>query len=222
ERAAPAAATAPRLPELPALAPAAGEGLLHRALAATTSGVVIVDMQLPDQPMVYVNRAFEELSGYPREEVLGRNCRFLQTADTDLAAVARIREGLDAGRECRETLLNHRGPDRTPWWNELHLAPVTDAAGRVVQYIGVQNDVTARVEAQQRLAREQERTIRFGLLPPATPVAGGSQTPGCGLAATLPVLLADTVERWLPNAMWPITCFPVAGSGLTIWRRPSC
>ncbi|SDF98798.1 diguanylate cyclase domain-containing protein [Klenkia brasiliensis] len=156
-----AAATAPRLPELPALAPAAGEGLLHRALAATTSGVVIVDMDLPDQPLVYVNRAFEELSGYPREEVLGRNCRFLQTADTDLAAVSRIREALDAGRECRETLLNHRGPDRTPWWNELHLAPVTDAAGRVVQYIGVQNDVTARVEAQQRLAREQERTRQY-------------------------------------------------------------
>ncbi|GHE11306.1 diguanylate cyclase domain-containing protein [Klenkia taihuensis] len=152
------AATAPRLPELPALTPAANEGLLHRALAATTSGVVIVDMELPDQPLVYVNRAFEELSGYPREEVLGRNCRFLQTADTDVAAVSRIREALDAGRECRETLLNHRGPDRTPWWNELHLAPVTDAAGRVVQYIGVQNDVTARVEAQQRLAREQERT----------------------------------------------------------------
>ncbi len=117
----------PRAAELPALVPGAGEGLLHRALAATTSGVVIVDMVLPDQPMVYVNRAFEELSGYPREEVLGRNCRFLQTADTDLAAVARIREAVDAGGECRETLLNHRGPDLTPWWNELHLAPVTDA-----------------------------------------------------------------------------------------------
>jgi diguanylate cyclase (GGDEF)-like protein/PAS domain S-box-containing protein len=134
------------------------EGLLHRAMAATSSGVVIVDMQLPDQPMVFVNRAFERLSGFPRDEVLGRNCRFLQTPDTDLAAVARIRSAIAEGRECRETVLNHRGPDQVPWWNELHLAPVTDSAGRVVQYIGVQDDVTGRVEAERRLAREQDRT----------------------------------------------------------------
>ena len=93
--------------------------------------------------------------------MLGRNCRFLQTGDTDLAAVARIRAAIDAGRECRETLLNHRGPERTPWWNELHLAPVTDPTGRVVQYIGVQNDVTARVEAERSLAREQDRTRQY-------------------------------------------------------------
>ena len=154
------ATTAPRVPDL-TVPGAAVEGLLHRALAATTSGIVIVDLLAPDQPMVYVNRAFEELVGFPREEVLGRNCRFLQTGDTDLAAVARIRAAIDAGRECRETLLNHRGPERTPWWNELHLAPVTDPTGRVVQYIGVQNDVTARVEAERSLAREQDRTRQY-------------------------------------------------------------
>ena len=151
------ASTAPRLPELP-VPGLAVEGLLHRALAATSSGVVIVDLLAPDQPMVYVNRAFEELAGASREQVLGRNCRFLQTPDTDLAAVGRIREAIASGRECRETLLNHRGPERTPWWNELHLAPVADATGTVVQYIGVQTDVTARVEAERRLLLEQERT----------------------------------------------------------------
>ncbi|KQS73713.1 diguanylate cyclase domain-containing protein [Modestobacter sp. Leaf380] len=154
------ATTAARVPET-AVPTAAVEGLLHRALAATTSGVVIVDLTLPDQPMVFVNRAFEELAGFTREQVLGRNCRFLQAPDTDLAAVARIREAIAAGRECRETLLNLRGPERTPWWNELHLAPVTDATGRVVQYIGVQNDVTARVEAERRLTREQDRTRQY-------------------------------------------------------------
>ncbi len=154
------ASTAPRTPE-PAGANATTEGLLHRALAATTSGVVIVDLAAPDQPMVFVNRAFEELSGFSREDVLGRNCRFLQTPDTDLAAVSRIRDAIAAGRECTETLLNHRGPQRTPWWNELHLAPVTDGDGRVVQYIGVQNDVTARVEAERRLIREQDRTRQY-------------------------------------------------------------
>ena len=105
------ATTAPRLPDPGSTGPAV-EGLLHRALAATTSGVVIVDLAQPDQPLVYVNRAFEQLAGFPREEVLGRNCRFLQAPDTDLAAVARIRDAIGAGRECRETLLNHRGPER--------------------------------------------------------------------------------------------------------------
>ena len=64
-----------------------------------------------------------------RAEVLGRNCRFLQSPDTDPAAVARIRAAIDRGEECRETVLNLRGPDRTPWWNEIHLAPVLDADG---------------------------------------------------------------------------------------------
>ncbi|MCW2510331.1 MAG: hypothetical protein JWP68_3479 [Modestobacter sp.] len=134
-----------------------GEALLERAMAATTSGVAIVDMRLPDQPLVYVNQAFERLSGVAAEEVLGRNCRFLQGPDTDIAAVARMRAAVDAGRECREVLLNQRA-DGSTWWNECHLAPVVDEAGTVVQYIGVQEDVTDRVEAQRALVQEQDRT----------------------------------------------------------------
>ena len=110
--------------------PVDGEALLHHALSATTSGVTIADMRQPDQPLVYVNAAFEELAGFPQAEVLGRNCRFLQGPDTDPAAVARIRAAIDRGEECRETLLNVRGPERTPWWNEIHLSPVVDDAGR--------------------------------------------------------------------------------------------
>ena len=112
----------------PVLAPDA-DGLLRRALAATTSGVTISDMRRPDQPLVYVNEAFEQLAGVSRDDVLGRNCRFLQGPDTDPAAVARIRAAIDRGEECRETVLNFRGPERTPWWNEIHLAPVLDADG---------------------------------------------------------------------------------------------
>ena len=133
------------------------EALLRRALAATTSGVTIADMTRPDQPLVFVNDAFEQLSGYSAAELLGRNCRFLQGRDTDPAAVARIRAAITEGRECRETLLNLRGTDGTPWWNEVLLAPVTDERGRVVQYIGVQHDVTARVEAERALVRERDR-----------------------------------------------------------------
>jgi diguanylate cyclase (GGDEF)-like protein/PAS domain S-box-containing protein len=138
-----------------------GEELLHRALAATTSGVTIAAFDQPDQPLVYVNEAFAAMAGFPVEHVLGDNCRFLQGPDTDLAAVARIRSALAAGEECRETLLNYRGPERTPWWNEVFLSPVADEQGRVLQYIGVQNDVTARVEADRALALERDRAASY-------------------------------------------------------------
>jgi diguanylate cyclase (GGDEF)-like protein/PAS domain S-box-containing protein len=166
-----AAQTAPDA--LPELAPSAvtprgaayagatpDEVLLHRALAATTSGVAIADMTAPDQPLVYVNSAFEQLAGLTAGEALGRNCRFLQGPDTDPGTIDRMRLAIRDGVEFRATLLNHRGPDRQPWWNEIHLAPVLDAAGAVVQFIGVQTDVTARVTAERELLQERDRTRR--------------------------------------------------------------
>ncbi|PWW24484.1 PAS domain S-box-containing protein/diguanylate cyclase (GGDEF)-like protein [Geodermatophilus normandii] len=153
----PAATASPAATGL-AVGTTTAEVLLRRALEATPSGVTIVDMRLPDQPIVYANEAFRELAGLPSEAILGRNCRLLQSPDTDPGAVARIRAAVAAGQSCRETVLNLRGPDRTPWWNELHLAPVHDADGTVVQYIGVQVDVTARVEAERALVRERDRT----------------------------------------------------------------
>jgi hypothetical protein len=92
--------------------------------------------------------------------VLGRNCRFLQGPDTDAAAVTRIRLAVDAGERCTEVLVNVRA-DGSTWWNECSLTPVTDAAGTVVQYIGIQTDVTARIEAERALATEQDRSRRF-------------------------------------------------------------
>ena len=145
------------------MATAAGgdQPLLNRALDAATSGVTIADLALPDAPIVYANRAFEQLSGFRLDQVLGRNCRFLQGPETDAAAINRLRQAIDAGAEWRETLLNYRGEQRTPWWNEIFLAPVKDEHGRVLQYIGVQNDVTARVEAERALIREQDRAQSY-------------------------------------------------------------
>ncbi|WP_369140237.1 EAL domain-containing protein [Modestobacter versicolor] len=134
-----------------------GVALLEQALAVVGSGVTIVDLRLPDQPLVYVNPAFERLSGFPAREVLGRNCRFLQGADTDPAAVARMRAAVAAGEPVQEVLLNLRA-DGSSWWNDCSLTPVRDATGAVVQYIGVQADVTARVEAERALATEQDRS----------------------------------------------------------------
>ncbi len=134
------------------------ERVLQRVLGTTSHGVTIADVTRPDQPLVYVNAAFEELSGLRSEQVLGRNCRFLQGPGTDPAVLAALRAAVEDGREWSGVLLNHRGPERTPWWNEIQLAPVRDADGRVVRYVGLQNDVTERVEAQRALEVERDRT----------------------------------------------------------------
>ncbi len=135
--------------------------IVHRVLGTTSHGVTISDVTRPDQPLVYVNAAFEELSGLRAEEALGRNCRFLQGPDTDPAALASIRAAIAAGEEWRGVVLNHRGPGRTPWWNEIRLAPVRDEHGRVVQYVGLQDDVTERVEALRALEVERDRTRAY-------------------------------------------------------------
>lgn len=137
------------------------ETTLRRALAATTNGVTIADVTRPDHPLIYVNTAFEKLSGLRAEDVLGSNCRVLQGQDTDPEAIRRIRDAIADGREARETILNHRGPDRVPWWNEIFLAPVFDHDAHLVQYIGVQNDVTAKVEADQQLLHERWRSAHY-------------------------------------------------------------
>ena len=132
------------------------DAAIRRAVLATTSGLTIADMTQPDAPLVFVNAGFERLAGFSAGELLGRNCRFLQSSDTDRSALARVRAGIRDGLEVREVLLNLRGVERTPWWNEIHLSPIRDADGRVVQYMAVQTDVTRRVEAERALTVERE------------------------------------------------------------------
>ncbi|WP_198412491.1 EAL domain-containing protein [Nocardioides mangrovicus] len=134
---------------------------LRRALEATTNGVSIVDMTRPDHPLVYVNSAFERLSGRRADQVLGTNCRFMQGPATDRAAVRRISEAVAQGRQYEETILNYRAGSDEPWWNEIHFAPIRDDSGRVCQYIGIQNDVTAKVEAELALQAERLRADAY-------------------------------------------------------------
>ena len=128
----------------------AAERLRNRALDAAQSGIVITDPTLPDHPIVDINPAFTRLTGYAREDVVGRNCRFLQGPDTDPAAVRRLGEAIAQGRDIVETLLNYRR-DGTPFWNTLSLAAVHDASGALTHFVGVLSDVTARVQLEQEL-----------------------------------------------------------------------
>ena len=124
-------------------------GLLSRAVEASPYGVTITSAD-GDQPLLYVNPAFERLSGRPAADLLGVNCRLLQGPDTDPAAVAALSEATRTGVQAQVTLLNYRA-DGSSWWNELFLAPVRDAAGAVTHYIGIQADVSDRVHADRQV-----------------------------------------------------------------------
>lgn len=131
------------------------EARMHqRALAAASCGITIADARLPDMPLIYVNDAFSAISGYPAEDVLGRNCRFLQGDDRDQDAVKQIRAAIRNGESCTVVLRNYR-KDGTLFWNELHMAAVHDTAGQLTHFVGVQTDITARVQAEEALVREQ-------------------------------------------------------------------
>jgi len=129
--------------------------LKDRALAVAAEGITIADARRPGRPLIYVNDGFERLTGYPANEAIGRNCRFLQGPDTDPAAVARIRDALAAERDCTVEILNYR-KDGAPFWNRLSITPVRADDGAVTHFIGVQSDVTQRRLAEESLRRTTE------------------------------------------------------------------
>jgi len=124
--------------------------LQARAMEAADQGIIIVDAQAGDMPIIYVNRAFTEMTGYAREEALGRNCRFLQGPDTDSETVDAIRSCVDAQDGCKELILNYK-KDGTPFWNRLSVAPVT-SEGKLTHYLGIQSDVSDMVYRQKQMA----------------------------------------------------------------------
>ncbi|PYG02739.1 MULTISPECIES: PAS sensor domain-containing protein [unclassified Thioalkalivibrio] len=135
--------------------------LLALAVDASNDGVVIAEREGNDNILIYVNRAFEELTGYRSEEILYRDCRFLQNDDNDQDAVREIRAALDEDRPCRVTLRNYR-KDGSLFWNELSLTPIFNDEDRLTYYIGIQKDITARVEAEERAERAERQLAGSG------------------------------------------------------------
>jgi len=121
-----------------------------------SQGIIITDPSQPDNPIIYASPSFERLTGYTAAEVMGRNARFLNGKDTDLAAIATINEAVSAGRDCAVEILHYR-KDGTPFWNALTIAPVRDG-DRLTNFVGVQTDVTERrmIEAQYRQGQKME------------------------------------------------------------------
>jgi PAS domain S-box-containing protein len=124
------------------------------AVERTRMPMVVTDARQPDNPIVLANRSFLELSGYTAEEIIGRNCRFLQGPDTDAEAVTQVRDAIASQSSIELELLNYR-KDGTTFWNALHLDPVWDEEGKLAYFFASQRDVTERRRAQALEATER-------------------------------------------------------------------
>ncbi len=131
--------------------------LRERALASISCGVVITDMLQPGHPILYVNDTFQQITGYRADEVIGRNCAFLQGESREpQLGLDEIRSALAEGRECKAVVRNYR-KNGEAFWNELQLVPLRDALGQVTHYIGVQNDISPSIAATQALVDSEQR-----------------------------------------------------------------
>lgn len=140
--------------------------LFHRALSSSRNGVVITDPSQPDNPIIFVNSAFERMTGYSVSEAAGRNCRFLHGKDADQPGLEEIRRAVRERREGSAVLRNYR-KDGTPFWNELQIFPVRDDFGTVTHFVGIQNDISERVAAEEALRRSE---TQFKAIFDASPV----------------------------------------------------
>lgn len=133
------------------------------AMSRARLAMVVTDPRRADNPIVLANDSFLELTGYARDEVIGRNCRFLQGPATDAAAVAAIRDAVAAARDVEVELLNYR-KDGSHFWNELAISAIRDAAGNVINFFASQKNVTSRHELQAARAALSESEARFRAL----------------------------------------------------------
>ena len=129
--------------------------LLKKAVDESNDGIVIAEQEGDDNILIYVNKAFERLTGFTAEDILYQDCRFLQSGDTDQEGLQQIRDAIKAERSGRAVLRNYR-KDGSMFWNELSVSPVFNDEDQLRYYIGIQKDVTEQVEALKRAERVEE------------------------------------------------------------------
>ncbi|MGE5655504.1 MAG: PAS domain S-box protein [Actinomycetota bacterium] len=135
---------------------------LESVMTASDNGITISDATQSNYPIIYVNPAFEALSGYSTSEIIGKNFCFLQGTDTNQPELQLLQEAMQAGKQCSVTLRNYR-KDGSLFWNSLSVSPLRDASGNLTHLIGVQVDITEkkRVEEELRLAKERFELALF-------------------------------------------------------------
>ncbi|WP_245904557.1 sensor domain-containing phosphodiesterase [Billgrantia lactosivorans] len=136
--------------------------ILQRSVEASINGIIITDARQPKNPIIYVNEAFERITGYRRDEVMGRSCSMLQGSETDPESLAQLRDAISQRREINVTLCNYR-KDGTPFWNNLYLAPVKDGNGSVTHFVGIQHDISERKSYEAKLSYHASHDALTGL-----------------------------------------------------------
>ncbi len=143
--------------------------LLERAIDASHNGILITNALESSNPIIYANQGFRAITGYDAQEVMGRNCSFLQGEDVDQPEIEELRQAVTLGKECSVSLRNYRKNGQL-FWNQVHISPVKDEQGHLVNFIGIQADITQYKEAETQLKDSEERlqrivnTISDGLL----------------------------------------------------------
>ena len=132
------------------------ERLVYAALDASSTGIIITNNMLPDNPIIYSNKSFERITGYSSDEIIGHNCRFLQARERTQAAREAIREAMSKGESITIEIRNYK-KNGDLFWNELSISPIKSSGGEITHFIGVQNDVTLRKNAEEKLAFERQQ-----------------------------------------------------------------
>lgn len=130
-----------------------------QALNSANCGIIITDNLQPDNPIVYCNKAFETISGYSHDEIIGHNCRFLQSQDRSQPERQFIKDSIKQGKDCRVEIRNYK-KNGNLFWNELFISPVKNDDGIITHFIGVQNDITDRKKAEHELREEKSSVER--------------------------------------------------------------
>jgi len=134
--------------------------LIEKAADTASEGFIITDALKSGNPIIYVNNGFEQLTGYSRSFILGKNCGFLQGEETTRDAIEKIRLAVAEKRECVVELLNYRR-NGSPFWNRLSITPLKDETGRVTHFLGIQSDITLLKSIQKKLEIANNELRRF-------------------------------------------------------------
>lgn len=172
--------------------------LLYRAVESTRNGIVITDPNRHDNPIIYCNPAFAQMSGFRVDQILGRNCRFLQRDDREQPEIAEIRKAIANVQPITTILRNYRKNGQL-FWNELTVSPVHDASGKLINFVGIQNDVSARKEAERRVS-EFHSVISHELRTPLTSINGALRVIEDGSAGKVNVGVMKMVKIALANS----------------------
>ncbi|MCF5520931.1 hybrid sensor histidine kinase/response regulator [Pseudomonas syringae] len=132
-----------------------GRDIFFAAVETTRMPMIVTDPNRPDNPIIFSNRAFLEMTGYAADEIIGTNCRFLQGPETDQSVVQSLRDAIRERTDISTEILNYR-KDGSSFWNALFISPVYNDAGDLIYFFASQLDISRRKDAEEALRQAQK------------------------------------------------------------------